>query len=511
MNLTTLPAWQALVRRRTALQGFSLGAAFAEQPQRAAEWRVTAAGLTVDYSRQLADAATRDSLVALAEARELPQWRARLFAGDSVNDSEARGAQHAALRSARAAPGAVSAFAAQRARFLDFAERLRAGAVAGSAGQPLDTVVCLGIGGSDLGPRLVIDALHEAGARGPRVHLVANLDPRELEAALAVSRPSRTLVVAISKSFGTLETLENLRAAREWLQQGGVADDAAHLAAVTANPEEASKLGIAADRVFAFDGSIGGRFSLWSACGLPAAIALGRNAFEALLAGAAEMDAHFLDAPLARNAPVLLGLFGLWQTNFWHAASRAVFPYANRLRLLPAYLQQLEMESLGKSVDRAGISLAYSTGGVVWGDVGSVAQHSVFQFLHQGTQTVPVEFIVDEEMRTGTRRARLLHANALAQADALAFGDAATGDAKPKPAHARVHGNRPSTVIHLPRFDARSIGALLALCEHRVFVQSVLWGINAFDQWGVELGKRLLAQRLAHSPLLAATSEEGNT
>ena len=508
MDLTSLPAWQTLARRRAAMHGWSLGAAFAAQPDRATAWRVTAAGLTVDYSRQLADISIRDALLALATARDLPQWRARLFAGEIVNDSEGRSAQHAALRSSRAS--AQAPFAQQRTAFLDFAEQLRAGAMRGSAGASIDTVICLGIGGSDLGPRLVIDALRDRQAGAPRVQLVANLDPQELDGALATADPARTLVVAISKSFSTLETLENLRAARAWLRQGGVDDEPAHLAAVTANPEAASGVGIDHRRVFTFDASIGGRYSLWSACGLPAAIALGRDAFDALLAGAAEMDAHFLDAPLASNAPVLLALFGLWQSGFCGAGSRAVFPYANRLRLLPAYLQQLEMESLGKSVDRAGMSLAYSTGIVVWGDVGTVAQHSVFQFLHQGTQVVPVEFIVDDAMREGTRRERLLYANALAQADALAFGDAAVAGAKEadnRPAHARVRGNRPSTIIHLPRIDARSLGALLALCEHRVFVQSVLWGINAFDQWGVELGKRLLAQRLAQDP----TFQEGTT
>jgi glucose-6-phosphate isomerase len=496
MSLTALPAWQALVDRRAALSDFRLTQAFGQDPRRADAYRVEAAGLTIDYSRQFLDEAALDGLLALAEASEFAAWRSRLFSGAIVNDSEGRAALHPALRGASGDATVRTQFAAEQARFLEFAEQLRSGRVTGSSGAAIDTVVCLGIGGSDLGPRLALDALRETTASSPvTLHLVANLDPLDLATALAHATPQRTLIVAISKSFGTLETLENLRAALDWLRSGGVADPSRHLAAVTARVDAARHAGVPAERIFPFDAAIGGRYSLWSACGLPIAVGAGRDKFEELLAGAAAMDAHFIQAPPRANAPLLLGLLSVWQTNFWGAASRAVFPYASRLRLLAAYLQQLEMESLGKSVDRTGMPLAYSTGNVVWGDVGSVAQHSVFQFLHQGTQAVPVEFIVDDSMRGGTRRERLLHANALAQAEALAFGDAALGGDSLEP-HARVAGNRPSTIVHLPRVDAGSLGALLALYEHRVFVQSVLWHIDAFDQWGVELGKRLLARRI---------------
>jgi glucose-6-phosphate isomerase len=498
VTLTKTAPWQALQRHREALSSFRLDAALRGDPARARSWRFEAAGIEADLSRNLATDETWGLLLALADAVELPRWRERLFAGEAINNTEGRPAWHTALRAAPADSGVARTVGEQRSRMLDFAERLRSRQVEGSTGKPIETVICIGIGGSDLGPRLVTTALGKAS--GPiRLHLVSNIDPVELDIALAEAAPESTLVVAISKSFTTLETLENAGAALAWLQRAPGVDARRHLAAVTAQPERAQAFGVDASMVYTFAEWVGGRYSLWSACGLPIAVAHGAAAFDDLLRGAAALDRHFIEAPPAGNLPLLLGALGVWYVNFWGCRSRAVMPYAQRLRHLPAYLQQLEMESNGKRVDRDGRLLDHDTSPVVWGEAGTTAQHSVFQFLHQGTFFSPVDFVTAAGFESSAEpRERLLYANALAQADALALGEAAlkpSGSAKP--AYAVVPGNRPSTFITLPRIDAFSVGALLALYEHRTFVQGVLWQINSFDQWGVEIGKQLLKQRLA--------------
>jgi len=499
MNITKTATWQSLQRHREALSSFRLDAALRDDPARAHSWRFEAAGLVADLSRNLATAETLKLLLALAEAAELPRWRERLFAGAPINDTEGRPAWHTALRTAPADATVAGTVAQERRRVLDFAERLRAGQVTSSSGRPIETVICIGIGGSDLGPRLVTTALGETS--GPiRLHFVSNIDPVELDVALAQATPESTLVVAISKSFTTLETLENTRAALGWLKRRAPGiDTRRQLAAITAQPERAQAFGVDPGMVFTFAEWVGGRYSLWSACGLPIAVAHGAAAFDELLRGAAALDRHFVEAPAERNLPLLLGALGVWYVNFWGCRSRAVMPYAQRLRHLPAYLQQLEMESNGKRVDRDGNLLDYDTSPVVWGEAGTTAQHSVFQFLHQGTFFSPVDFVTTAGFEnSGDERERLLYANALAQADALALGEAALkASASAKPTYAIVPGNRPSTFVTLPRIDAFSVGALLALYEHRTFVQGVLWQINSFDQWGVEIGKQLLKQRLA--------------
>jgi len=497
MNPTDLPEWQALAQRRRALEPIRIADLLEDDPQRAERFSFEAASLTVDLSRNRLDSGTLGALVALARAAGVEKQRDDLLSGAVVNTTEARPAWHTALRSTstdrRIDPAWAVRLSAERERFLDFAEQLRASTVTGTVGLPLDTVVCIGIGGSDLGPRLVTEALGPVSR--PHVRFASNLDPADLDAALAGANPHTTLLVAISKSFSTLETLENLRAALQWLKQRTPElDPAPHLAAVTSQPERATALGIDPARVFTFPEWVGGRYSLWSACGLGIAIAHGRRTFNELLAGAAELDAHFAQAPLESNLPVLLGMLGVWYVNFWGVKTRAVVPYAQRLARLPAYLQQLEMESLGKRVDRAGAPLSIDTAPVVWGEVGTNAQHSVFQFLHQGTGWVPLDIVLIADHEAGHEpRLRLLNQFALAQADALAWGDALLGDEPPP--HRAAPGNRPSTLIRLAHLDARSIGALLALYEHRTFVQSVVWNINAFDQWGVEIGKQLLAKR----------------
>jgi glucose-6-phosphate isomerase len=495
---TELSQWRALAAHRAALDAFHIGDALAADPGRAQRCTLEAAGLTFDLSRHRATDETRALLTELARACEVERWRDRLFAGDPINTTENRAAWHTSLRNWGQTPFSERQKKVSDSDFLEFAEALRAGGVRGATGEAIERVVCLGIGGSDLGPRLVTYALG-AQAVGPAVHFVANIDPVELDEALTGARPESTMLIAISKSFTTLETLQNARAALAWMRERAPALDVSkHLAAVTAQPERARQFGVPNERIFTFPEWVGGRYSVWSACGLPIAIAHGRAAFEQLLAGAAAADAHFAETPLERNVPVQLALLGLWYVNFWGVNTRAVMPYAQRLRHLPAYLQQLEMESNGKRVDREGRPLAYDTAPIVWGEVGTTAQHSVFQLLHQGTHWSPVDFVTCAAFaESHNERERLLYQNALAQADALAHGDCVLDPAhRPTESYAQAPGNRPSTFVALPRIDAFSVGALLATYEHRTFVQGVVWNINSFDQWGVEIGKRLLAQRL---------------
>ncbi|MFZ5540463.1 MAG: glucose-6-phosphate isomerase [Pseudomonadota bacterium] len=492
-----LPQWRALAAHRATLDAFHIGDALAADPTRTQRWTLEAAGLTFDLSRHRATDETRALLTELARTCEVERWRERLFAGEPINTTENRPAWHTALRNRGQTPISKTV---SDPDFLGFAEALRAGGVRGATGDAIERVVCLGIGGSDLGPRLATYALGEQTS-GPAVRFVANIDPVELDEALAGARPQTTLVVVISKSFTTLETLENARAALAWMRERAPALDVAkHLAAVTAQPDRARKFGSPPERIFGFPEWVGGRYSVWSACGLPIAIAHGRASFEQLLAGAAAADAHFAETPLERNVPVQLALLGLWYVNFWGVNTRAVMPYAQRLRLLPAYLQQLEMESNGKRVDREGRELDYDTAPIVWGEVGTTAQHSVFQLLHQGTHWSPVDFVTCAAFAdSNSERERLLYQNALAQADALAYGDRVLDAAqRPTAPYAQAPGNRPSTFVMLPRIDAFSLGALLATYEHRTFVQGAVWNINSFDQWGVEIGKRLLSQRLCN-------------
>jgi glucose-6-phosphate isomerase len=492
-----LPQWRALEDCRRGFSSRTLSGLFQLDPGRSERWSFRAASIEADLSRNWIDETTLAALLALARVRDLEQARDALLAGEAVNTTEHRPAWHTALRSPPDDPSIARTLDEERLRFLGFAEALRKERLVGSSGATIRAVVCLGIGGSDLGPRLVTEALGP-GSGPVQVRFVSNVDPASLDAALQGLRPETTLVAAISKSFATMETLENLHAARRWLQQcpKGL-DQAHHLVGVTAKPERAEQAGIHPKRIFAFHEWVGGRYSLWSACGLPIAIVHGHEAFLELLAGAAEMDRHFATTPLETNLPVLLGLLGVWYVNFWGVRSRAVFPYAERLRNLAPYLQQLEMESLGKRVDCDGQVLEWDSAPIVWGEVGTTAQHSVFQFLHQGTHWNPADFlVVDQFAHSDDRRHRLLHASALAQADALACGDIALGEARATASYAIAPGGRPSNLIRLPSLDARSLGALLALYEHRCFVQSVVWNVNAFDQWGVEVGKTLLQQRL---------------
>ncbi len=459
---TDCPAWAKLAAHAEGWTDARLAELFAADPQRAERFGARAPGLLLDYSRQRVGALTLRLLTQLLEERGFPAWRTAMYAGEPINVTEGRAVRHAALRAGAAAPAEVKA-ALARMREL----------AAGLAG--VRRIVHLGTGGSDLGARLLMDALGDRAAI--EVRFASNVDPRDLERALQGADPAATLVVAVSKTFTTAETMANARAAKAWLAGRG------RIIAVTANEAGARAFGAA--EVLPMWDWVGGRFSIWSAASFSALAALGAEAFEQFLAGGRDLDEHFLQAPAERNVPVLLALLGAWNVNFLGAATHCVLPYANALRLLPAYLQQLEMESNGKRVDREGRPVACATAPVVWGAEGTVSQHSFHQLLHQGTQVVPCDFIV-----AGVSAE--LDANAEAQARALAFGT----DDPALPPHRRYPGNRPSSTLRLERLDARHLGRLVAAYEHKVFTQGVLWNVNSFDQWGVELGKQLAGEIL---------------
>ena len=432
-------------------------------------------GMRVDVSRQKLGEGTVDLLLELAAETGLDGRIRALFAGERINRSEDRPVLHMAQRDDARTTGA------EFARLVDFAEGQRDGAV--------DDVVNIGIGGSDLGPAMVSAAL--AGhADGPRVHYVSNVDPSHLHDVLAACDPSRTLVIVTSKTFTTSETMRNAALARAWLAADGIG-----IAAVTAAPQVAVDWGVAAERVFDFDQGVGGRYSLWSAVGLPVMIGVGPDAFAGMLAGAAEMDLHFRDAPAPDNIPVLLGLLRVWNRNFLGMSTHGIMPYDQRLHLLPAWAQQLEMESNGKSVSVDGAPLGHATTPVVWGTAGTGCQHSFFQALHQGSDIVPLDILLplrptglhlDGDWQASHR---VLVANAVAQAEALAVGS--PNSAEP---HRHFAGDRPSTIISWDATTPEAVGRLLALYEHVTVVSGFVWGVNSFDQWGVELGKVMAKQ-----------------
>jgi len=509
-------AWRRLEAAAAEAKGRRIAGLFAAEPDRLDRLGVRAAGFDLDLSKQPWSLADLGVALDLARAAGVERAREALFAGEIVNRSEGRPALHMALR---APDGADFKAAGQpvsrevevtRARMRDFAHQVRAGIVRGATGKPFRAIVHIGIGGSDLGPRLVWEALKPLA---PQIDLrfAANVDPAELAQALTGLDPAETLVVVVSKTFTTLETLTNAEAARAWLRAALGAGADSQLVAVSAAPEKAQAFGVPAGQVFAFWDWVGGRYSLWSAVGLSCAVALGYDLFERMLAGAAEMDRHFAEAPLERNAPALLALAHVFNRNGLGRPIRAVVPYAQRLRLLPAFLQQLEMESNGKRVDAGGRPAARGTAASVFGDAGTNGQHAFFQLLHQGTDIIPVDILAVREGSEGDPAAqKKLLANAVAQAEALMVGRSeaevrAELEAKGLPAgeidalapQRTFPGDRPSSFLLLDQLTPERLGALLALYEHKVFVEGVLWGINSFDQWGVELGKTLATRVLA--------------
>jgi glucose-6-phosphate isomerase len=516
-RLTERAAWKALAAHAQSIRGTRMLDLFAQDAGRAREFSLEAAGLFLDYSKNPLDRKALSLLVAAAEDASVPQQIGAMFEGRKINFTENRAVLHVALRNRSNRPIVVDGrdvmpeVNAVLGRMREFSQGVREGRLRGFTGRPFTDVVNIGIGGSDLGPMMVTRALEPFASRELRVHFVSNVDGAHLGATLAALDAESTLFIVSSKTFTTQETLTNARSARDWLlaRQAGASPPGAvidaHFAAVSTNLEATAQFGISAQRVFGFWDWVGGRYSLWSAIGLPIALAVGFDRFEELLGGAHAMDEHFRSAPLARNMPALLGLIGIWHGNFLGATTHAVLPYAQDLAWLPMHLQQLDMESNGKRVDRSGAAAEYATGPVIWGAPGTNGQHAFFQHLHQGTQVTPCDFIIaarTEWQLPGHHD--ILAANCLAQSEALLRGKttdealaeaAAQGLAGEEAARLAAHrtfpGNRPSNTIVLSRFDPKSVGALVALYEHKVFVQGAMWNVNSFDQWGVELGKQL--------------------
>ncbi|MDF1833035.1 MAG: glucose-6-phosphate isomerase [Porticoccaceae bacterium] len=500
-------AWQALLKHQKTLSHTTLAALFAQNPKRGQQFKASAVGLYFDYSKNLLTDETLSLLNDLANSAQLTTAIEELFNGANVNNTEQRPALHTAMRSSQADSGQLSSGTPQRLSSMNnFADRLRQGNERGASGKAFSDVINLGIGGSDLGPRMVVAAFPERQAKGLNIHFAANIDSDALRGILSRCQPETTLFLISSKSFSTLETLSNAGLARQWLNDAGFNDTqtACHFAAMTSQVEKAATWGVKPDRIFPMSEGVGGRFSLWSSIGLPIAIALGSAAFSQLLDGANAMDKHFRNTAFKQNLPVLHGLLSIWSVNFNRHHSRAVLPYIHRLAELPNYLQQLTMESLGKGVTRTGQPCTYATGAVIWGNEGTNGQHSYHQLLLQGSDTVPVDFIATSKAHCEPLQHQYLLANCLAQSRALMLGKSyeqaltetrASGlseEAAAKLArHKAIPGNRVSNTLLLEEFTPSTLGALLAFYEHSVYVQSVIWQINAFDQWAVELGKTM--------------------
>ncbi|MDJ0994170.1 MAG: glucose-6-phosphate isomerase [Dinoroseobacter sp.] len=488
-----------------------------QDPDRAADFSITVDGMLFDYSKTAIDIVARDLLVDLARDVGLEARRDAMFSGAVINETEGRAVLHAALRNldesvvvdgADVMPEVRGTFA----RMCAFADALRAGQVRGAGGAITD-VINIGIGGSDLGPAMAVQALGPF-ADGPRVHFVSNIDGAQIADTLRDCDPTRTLIIVASKTFTTIETMTNAETAKAWMAAGG-GDVGAQFAAVSTAADKTDAFGIPAERVFGFADWVGGRYSMWGPIGLSLMIAIGPDDFRAFLAGGAAMDAHFRTAPLEQNMPVMLALVGIWHHQISGHGTRAVLPYDQRLARLPAYLQQLEMESNGKSVSMGGAALERTAGPVVWGEPGTNGQHAFYQLIHQGKQVVPCEFLVAAQGHEPelAHQHQLLVANCLAQSEALLSGrtyetarrrlasKGVSGAELERQARHRVfEGNRPSTTLIYPQLTPDMLGRIIALYEHRVFVEGVILGINSFDQWGVELGKELAS---ALGPVLA--------
>ncbi len=519
---TALPAWQALRSHADGLASVHLRDLFQSDAARFDGLHAESLDFLYDFSRQRLTRGTVDLLVELARSCRLEERIAALFAGEPVNLTEHRAAMHMALRNRSTRPmlvGGRDVMPEVRdglARMREFVTGVHEGRVTGHRGARYTDVVNIGIGGSDLGIVMASEALARYRNRAIRLHCVSNVDGTELSDVLEAVDPGTTLFVVCSKTFTTQETLTNARTARTWLVDAlGEPAIRRQFVAVSTNAQALDEFGIAPEHRFTMWDWVGGRYSLWSAVGLSIALALGMDAFEDLLAGAHEMDEHFRSAPLASNLPVLMGLIGVWNTNFLGTVTHAVLPYDGRLRRFPAYLQQLEMESNGKGVTRTGAAVDYPTGPIVWGEPGNNAQHSFFQLLHQGTARFAMDFLAPVNASSLLQRQHdLALANCFAQVEAFAFGQTESqvladlqasgldGARAATLAPHKVHpGNRPSSLILFPRLEPRSLGRLLAWYEHKVYVQSVIWDVNPFDQWGVELGKKLAG------PMVPAVSQ----
>lgn len=510
-DLTECAEWQTLDAYRLHNKNVTLRDLFQHQPDRGDQMRLEAAGLNMDYSKQRIDPQGMELLFNLARACSLETRIAAMFAGEHVNVSEDRPALHVALRMPRdekLAVDGVDVVAEVHAvldRMADFSNKVRSGEWRGHSGKAIRNVVSIGIGGSDLGPVMAHEALRHYSRRDMQFRFVSNVDPTALYEATRDLDAAETLFIICSKSFHTQETLTNAHAARQWCVDA-MDDDSAvakHFVAVSSNAEGVLDFGIDTEQMFGFWDWVGGRYSMDSAIGLSTMLAIGADGFRDMLAGFHAIDVHFRDTPLDRNMPVLMGLLAIWNNNFLGAETVAVLPYAQYLKRFPAYLQQLTMESNGKHVRMDGLKVNYATGPIYWGEPGTNGQHSFYQLLHQGTRLVPCDFIgFDRALNPKGKQHDMLVANMIAQGEALAFGRSAEdlrveGADEALIPHRICEGNRPSTTIMSAALTPRSLGSLVALYEHSVFVQGVIWHIDSFDQWGVELGKKLANRSLA--------------
>jgi len=526
--LTDTAAWAALVAHAEQYRHVHLRDMFATDPDRGRRYSANVAGLYVDYSKQRVDDQTLKLLEDLARERDVEGWRDRMFAGEKINFTEGRAVLHVALRNRANTPMMVDgrdvmpAVNAELAKMRHFADMVHSGQWVGFSGKRITDVVNIGIGGSDLGPRMVCKALSHYAVPGIRVHFVANIAPSELGLLLTQLDPETTLFIVASKTFTTQETLTNAASAKEWLLRhaGDPSAVAKHFVAVSTNAEKVREFGIDTANMFEFWDWVGGRYSVWSAIGLPIVLAIGMENFERFLTGAYEMDQHFRTAPMSENLPLRLGLISVWNHSLLGIESLVVLPYGTRLSELPAYLQQADMESNGKTIDREGRRVEYLTGPIVWGGLGTNGQHAYYQLLHQGSRNITCDFISAVRTRTplGAQKDMLL-ANLLAQSRALMLGrsydevatqmrraGASEDEIRRLAPHRVCEGNRPSTTIMYAELTPEILGALIALYEHRIFVQGVIWGLNSYDQWGVELGKQMANELL---PDIAAAQAPG--
>ena len=517
MRLNHLPQWQALQEHRRDIGDRHMRDLFAEDSERFTNFSLRHEGLLLDYSKNRIDARGLELLRDLARACELEAWIERMFSGEPINQTEGRAVLHTALRHRGDTPVEVDgedvmpAVRAVLDRMRAFVAAVHSGEWRGHGGQAISDVVNIGIGGSDLGPVMVSEALKAYRHREIRVHFVSNVDGAHVAETLAGLNPATTLFIVASKTFTTQETMANARSARQWLLAtlGDESAVANHFVALSTNTAAVEAFGIDPANMFEFWDWVGGRYSLWSAIGLSIALALGMDQFERLLDGAAAMDAHFRTTPFESNLPVTLALLGIWYHNFLGAECHAIVPYAQNLHRLPAYLQQADMESNGKTATRDGEFVAWDTGPVIWGEPGTNGQHAFFQLLHQGTRLIPVDFIVAATSPYDAAHHELLLANCLAQSAALMRGKTtdearaemqaqglAADEIERLAPHRTYRGNQPSNTLLFEVLDAYALGSLIALYEHKIFCQGIIWQVCSFDQWGVELGKQLAGRML---------------
>lgn len=515
-NLTDSLEWKALNKHFKSISHVHMRDMFNENPNRFKQYSVAFNDILLDYSKNRITDETFSLLMDLARFAQIEKCRNKMFSGENINLTEFRPALHVALRNRSNKPVTVDGedvmpkVNAVLAKMRDFSERVRSGQLRGYNGRRIRSIVNIGIGGSDLGPHVVCEAMKPFAQRDLKVHFVSNADATHLTETLKLVEPETTLFIISSKSFSTQETMLNAYSARSWFVETVGTEEAVakHFVAVSTNLEATSKFGIDNENVFEFWDWVGGRYSLWSAIGLPIALYIGMDHFEAMLQGAHEMDEHFENAPLEQNMPVILAMLGIWYNNFFDAQSHAIMPYSQYLERLPAYLQQLDMESNGKTIDRQNQRVNYLTGPIIWGQSGTNGQHAFFQLLHQGTKPVPADFLIPalSQNPLGLHH-RVLFSNCLAQTKALMLGKKytealeemqAAGNSSKEIDEAIEHkvfeGNKPTNTIIFERLDPKTLGSIMAMYEHKVFVQGIVWNINSFDQWGVEYGKVLAGE-----------------